>query len=111
MNNQILIFAVGLLILAFLQLNPSPWKGLTQSGGDSDLYYQQRRRYPADAWWISFSDPRHKCHLHARMACHDQTCYDSCYERSLATCQDPYGKPPNIVSFRTKYPMTCNQNP
>jgi hypothetical protein len=110
MNNQLLILAVVILIVAFLQLTASPLDQL-QLGGDSELYYQQHRRYPADAWWISYSDPRHKCHLQARMACHGETCYDTCYESVLSKCTDPYGKPPNIVSFKTKYPLRCGLDP
>jgi len=80
---------------------------------DISAYYQQRSHYPTGAWWIPYYDPAQKCHLKARVECHDQFCFDNCYEHVLKNCQPPPEKPWGLVPYKvnTLNPAECPRSP
>ena len=76
-------------------------------------YYQQHSRYPNSAWWIPYNEPQQKCHLKARVQCHNQYCYDNCYEHVLNNCQAPKGQDSYMRSYQVQSsnPPQCPQSP
>lgn len=85
----IIVMVVVLVWFVYRQIN--------EDFVNPSVYYQQHSRYPTNAWWITDNQP---CHLQARQHCHNQYCYDNCYENVLKSCSKTNPPRESLVSPR-----------